>query len=38
MAWALGERIMTPSMMDNGEGKLEIAYRFLTGHDAPDPP
>jgi hypothetical protein len=38
MAWALGERIMTPSMMDNGEGKLEIAYSFLTGQDAPDPP
>jgi hypothetical protein len=38
MAWALGERIMTPSIPGNGEGELETAYRFLTGHDAPDTP
>jgi hypothetical protein len=36
MAWALGERIMTPSIPDNGERELEIAYRFLTGRSAPD--
>ena len=38
MAWALGERIMTPSIPDNGEGELRTAFRFLTGHGAPEKP
>jgi hypothetical protein len=38
MAWALGERIMTPSIPDNGAEQLRIAFRFLTGHDTPDRP
>lgn len=35
MAWALGERIMMPSIPDNGAPQLEMAYRFLTGHNPP---
>jgi hypothetical protein len=38
MAWALGERIMTPSIPDNGSDQLAIAYRLLTGHAVPDQP
>jgi len=38
MAWALGERIMTPSIPDNGPEQLDTAFRFLTGHHAPAQP
>jgi hypothetical protein len=38
MAWALGERIMTPSIPNNGYDQLAIAYRLLTGHAVPDQP
>jgi len=33
MAWALGERILTPSIPGNEPEKLGLAYRFLTGSD-----
>jgi hypothetical protein len=35
MAWALGERILTPSIPDNEPEKLGIAFRFLTGGELP---
>jgi hypothetical protein len=38
MAWALGERLMTPSIPDNGPEQLDTAFRLLTGHDAPATP
>ncbi len=34
LAWALGERTITPAIPDNEPKKLETAYRLLTG----DPP
>jgi hypothetical protein len=38
MAWALGERILTPSIPDNEPKKLGLAFRFLTGGELPDAP
>ncbi len=38
MAWALGERILTPSIPDNEPEKLGLAFRFLTGGELPDAP
>lgn len=38
MAWALGERIITPSVPDNEPEKLELAFRMLTGDELPQLP
>jgi hypothetical protein len=36
-AWALGERIITPSIPDNEPEKLEVAFQMLTGSELPSP-
>ncbi len=38
IAWALGERILMPSIPDNEPEQLEIAYGLITGREAPEPP
>lgn len=38
MAWALGERIITPSIPDHEPEELELAYRALTGRELPELP
>ena len=38
IAWALGERVLTPSIPDNEPEKLGVAFRFLTGGELPDAP
>jgi hypothetical protein len=35
MAWALGDRILTPQVPDNEPARLHAAYRLLTGGGAP---
>jgi hypothetical protein len=37
-AWALGERIITPSIPDNEPEKLELAFRMLSGRELPELP
>jgi len=38
MAWALGDRILTPQVQDNEPARLDAAYRLLTGGAPPDRP
>jgi hypothetical protein len=37
MAWALGERILTPSIPNNEPEKVEASFRLLTGAELPQP-
>lgn len=36
IAWALGERILTPSIPDNEPEKLELGFQMLTGIELPE--
>lgn len=38
MAWALGDRILTPQVPDNEPARRDAAYRLLTGGAPPDRP